>query len=209
MALFVLSPFKANQENNYWASLSRTFPNLLCQQWIIFQKSNVICSISKVSPAERCKKSKNIFPSALITRASKCIFHCLINHASQPIKKRNSCCILWCKLVISHTAVQNLVSSRRTKDESKRETCPFNNRRRRFVLRQHSLNLRIPKLSAYMESFTVWCAQMKWVPISECALSGGFIWLTGERCESQQQKLPCVEWIEKFVHGNIDAERIN
>ena len=61
---------------------------------------------------------------------------------------------------------------------------------------QHSLNLRIPKLSAYMESFTVWCTQMKWVPISERdMLSQVALFGIRARCESQQQKpvLPCEE----------------
>jgi hypothetical protein len=80
----------------------------------------------------RCKKQK-YFPICIDHARIK--MHFSLSHESRLSahqEKKLLAAYCQCKLVISHTAVQNLVSSRRTKDESKRETCPFNNRRQRF-----------------------------------------------------------------------------
>lgn len=165
---------------------ARTFQHLFPSMDPVAHFLKIKCHIYAINEVFTCRWDAKIISHLHRSRAHQNAFFTVPWITPRPVKKRNS---RRCKLVISHTSTLRLCRYSRLLSQphgrwiKMRETCPFNNRRR------HSLNPRIPKLSAYMESFTVWCAQMKWVPISECSL--GWLYLVfGERCESQQQKPP-------------------
>jgi len=130
-----------------------------------------------------------------------------------PSRKETACCTLQCKLVISHTAVQNLVSSRRTEDESKRETCPFNNRRQRFSSYAAALSqfedTEIERLHGKFHSLMhpdeMSPNQWTWY-----ALSGGFIWYSGEMWITTTKTCAAVwrGW-ERNLCSAILTQRIN